>query len=146
MTRCSCSANSRLVIPTSKSASRVASVASASSLTTVVPFNLNNTTGKSVNNGAVLPYVIGRAQAGNMSSAASTNDVGVASTTLNYPVSELHRQAAIWAQGTGTDTVAGGSKVIADIAQIIYPGLAPSIITASPNPIPATARSSPRCV
>jgi hypothetical protein len=119
-----------------ESAVKVKAINNATSLTTATPFNQNDTTGVIVNNGPVLPYIIGRAQVGNITSPATTNSNGVASTTLNYPVSQLERASAIWAQGTGVDTVTGGTKTVTDIAVLAYPGLSPATITISPSPIP----------
>jgi hypothetical protein len=119
-----------------ESAARIAAVNSATSLTTSTPFNTNDTTGAIVNYGPVLPYIIGRAQIGNITSPASTNSVGVASTTLNYPVSALGHVTAIWAQGTGTDAITGGTDLVTDINLVLFPGVAPGKIVVSPNPIP----------
>jgi hypothetical protein len=119
-----------------ESASRISSVNSGTSLTVSTPFNRNDTTGTSVDYGPVLPYIIGRAQAGNISSPSFTNNVGVASTTLNYPVSALGRAAAIWAQGNGTDNINTQTTIVTDAAVTAFPGVAPARIVISPNPIP----------
>ena len=119
-----------------ESASKVSKVNSEVSLNVTTPFNWNDTTGVSVDNGFVLPYVIGRAQTGNITSPALTNTVGVASTTLNYPVSALGRTVAIWAQSNSTDTVTGGTNIVTDAAIIVFPGVAPAKIIISPSPIP----------
>lgn len=119
-----------------ESAAAVRSVQNAQNLTVAAPFNLNDTTGSSVNYGPVLPYIIGRAQIGNISSPATTNSIGVASTTLNYPVSALGHVTGVWAQATGTDNVTGGTKIVTDINLFAFPGVAPAEIIISPNPIP----------
>jgi len=121
-----------------ESASKVASIQNAQSLHVQNPFNWNDTTGGSVNYGPVLPYIIGRAQIGNISSPSFTNAIGVATTTLNYPVSALGHPTAIWAQGDGTNTAThpGSTDVVTDIALAAFPGVAPATITVSPNPIP----------
>jgi hypothetical protein len=119
-----------------ESASAVSRVNSETSLNVVTPFNRNDTTGVSVDNGPVLPYVIGRALAGNMTSPAATNLNGVATTKLNYPVSVLGNPVAIWAQGNGTDNITGQSTLVTDARLIVFPGIAPATITVSPNPIP----------
>lgn len=118
-----------------ESALKVASVNSNTSLTTVLSFNWNDTTGSSQNYGAVLPYIVGRATIGNISSPATTNSLGVATTTLNYPVSALNKTAAVWVQGTGTDTVTSGTKLVTDAAISGFPGVAPAQITINPTPI-----------
>jgi hypothetical protein len=119
-----------------ESASKIAKVNGDVSLNVTVPYNLNDTTGTSVDDGFVLPYVIGRATTGNISSPATTNNFGVATTTLNYPVSALGRAVAIWAQGLSIDTVTGGADVVTDADIIVFPGVAPAKIIISPNPIP----------
>ena len=119
-----------------ESAAKVTSVSNATTLHVAAPFNLNDTTGASVNNGPVLPYIIGRALIGNITSPSFTDANGTASTTLNYPVSKLGHITAVWAQGTSTDTVTGGTKLITDINLLAFPGVAPGKIVVSPNPIP----------
>jgi hypothetical protein len=119
-----------------ESASKVTVVNSETTLTVATPFNRNDTTGVSVNNGPVLPYIVGRATTGNISSPAATNNFGTATTTLNYPVSVLGRAVAIWAQGNGTDNVTGQSRLVTDAEVLRFPGVAPAAITISPNPIP----------
>jgi hypothetical protein len=119
-----------------ESAAKVAAINGDTSLNTVTPFNRNDTTGSSVDYGAVLPYIVGRAQSGNITSPASTNSFGVATTKLNYPISALGRAVAVWAQGTGTDAVTGGADVVTDADVLLFPGVAPASIVISPNPIP----------
>lgn len=125
-----------------ENADTVSSVQNAQNLTVTTPFNLNDTTGTSVNNGPVIPYIIGRAQIGNISSPASTDNTGTASTTLNYPVSQLGHITAIWAQGAGTDNITGGTKVVTDINLAAFPGVAPATIIVSPNPFPGNTTTS----
>jgi hypothetical protein len=119
-----------------ESAATVARINSETSLNVVTPFNRNDTTGVSVDNGNVLPYVIGRALIGNIASPATTNEKGVATTQLSYPVSALGRPVAIYAQGNGTDNITGQSTLVTDARLIRFPGIAPATITVSPNPIP----------
>jgi len=121
-----------------ESAAKVASIQNAKTLHTVTPFNWNDTTGNTVNYGPVLPYLIGRAQIGNIISPVVTNDVGTASTILNYPVSKLGHVTAIWAQGDGVNTAthSGSTDVVTDLALAAFPGVAPATIIVSPNPIP----------
>jgi hypothetical protein len=119
-----------------ESASKVVTVISETQLTVSTPFNLNDTTGTSVNHGPVLPYIVGRAGIGTITSPALTNANGAASTTLNYPVSKLGHIVAIYAQGNGTDYVTNQSKLVTDIAIIGFPGLAPAHIFVSPTPLP----------
>lgn len=125
-----------------ESAARVTSVVNETTLHLATPFNLNDTTGHSVDYGPVLPYIVGRSQIGNITSPATTNSVGVASTTLNYPVSALGHTTAIWAQATSTDTVTGNPNLVTDISVAVYPGVAPANIVISPNPIPGNITTS----
>ncbi|WP_223303805.1 hypothetical protein [Dokdonella koreensis] len=113
----------------------VSSVNSQTSLTVNPVFNLNNTTGSSVNNGPVLPYLVGRAMEGNVTGSATTNDVGVAVGKLTYTVRSVGNAVALWAQGNGTDTVTGGARLVTDAVTLTYPGVAPASISAFPNPI-----------
>lgn len=111
----------------------VSTIANGTNLTVTSAFNRNDTTGNSVNYGAVLPYVIGRATEVNITASATTNAIGVASTTLNYPVSRLGKQTIVWAQGNAaTSTVI---KTVADIQPVRLPGIAPLRIVVSPSPL-----------
>lgn len=118
-----------------ESALTVQQINSQTSISTASNFNLNNTTGVSVNYGPVLPYVVARAQHGNITATGITNDIGRASATLNYTISTLGFQNVIWAQGESVDTVTGGAKRVTDVEIGSYPGLAPATITAAPDPI-----------
>lgn len=111
----------------------VQSVNSATNITTTSPFNRNDTTGTSVNYGNVLPYVIGRATEVNITASATTNAIGVATTTINYPVSRLGKQTILWAQGNAATSAV--VKTVADIEPLRLPGVAPSLLTISPTPI-----------
>ena len=116
-----------------ESARLVQSIANATNLTVTSPFNRNDTTGTSVNYGPVLPYVIGRATEANITASGTTNAIGVASTTINYPVSRLGKQTIVWAQGNAaTSSVV---RTVADIQPVRLPGIAPSQLSVSPTPI-----------
>lgn len=117
-----------------ESARTVASVQSPTSLTTQSRFNFNDDTGTSVNNGPVLPYVIGRNTAGSIQIAGLTNAAGVATVRLTYPVSQLGRTAGIWAQAPG-DLVNGTPEIVTDVEIIGYPGVSPATLTAEPSQI-----------
>lgn len=114
----------------------VASVNSASSLTVERRFNLNDTTGQSVNSGPVIPYVVGRATVGNIGTSARTNEIGVATVRMNYPVTQLGRRAIVWVQGNGPQ-VAGQPKTVGDVENYAYFGLAPAVLSAFPSSITA---------
>jgi hypothetical protein len=113
------------------SAVTVQSVSSETTLNVSSPFNRNDTTGSSVDYGSVLPYLIGRAQHGNISSPATTNDIGVAHTTLNYTVNSVGNAVAIWAQGDGIATT-GGQRRVTDAGTMVYPGVAPAALVVTP--------------
>ncbi|AVP98710.1 hypothetical protein C7S18_16610 [Ahniella affigens] len=131
-----------------ESARTVSAVNSQTSLTTTYRFNFNDDTGVSVNNGPVLPYLIGRATDGNFSSvvpvegppqasfgaAAFTDFNGVARVTLNYGVVKIGKLSAIYAQGVG-DVVNNSSELVTDVELVRYPGLAPGSLTVNPSDI-----------
>ena len=140
-----------------ESAVTVQSVNSATNLTASPGFNLNDTTGVSVDSGSVLPYLIGRSMHGSITSAATTDadlaagspPTGVAHASLTYTVNTVGNAVAIWAQGDGIDRNTGGSRRVTDAGTLVYPGVAPIAIVASPNPIPgntATAQTVTVCV
>ena len=117
-------------------------VNSATNLTTASPFNRNDTTGTSVDYGSVLPYLIGRSQHGNITAAATTNDIGVAHATLNYTAATLGHIVAMWAQGDGLDRLTGQPRRVTDAVKLVYPGVAPLQIVAYPSPIPGNRTTS----
>jgi hypothetical protein len=124
-----------------ESARRVERVNGATSLNVTTRFNFNDDTGVPVNNGPVLPYVIGRASVANITPNVLTNDIGVATTTLNYPLNQLGRLAAIWARGAG-EVVQGSSELVTDAEYIVFPGAAPGRLVASPSQIAANRTTS----
>ncbi len=119
----------------------VESVTSSSSLVVQRRFNLNDTTGTSINSGPVIPYVIGRATVGNIGASASTDGNGVATVRLNYPVTQLGRPAIVWVQGNGPQ-VAGQAKSVGDVANYRYVGLAPAVLSAAPSSITANVQTT----
>jgi hypothetical protein len=137
-----------------ESALLVSQVTSNTTLMTVFPFNRNDTSGTSINPGPVLPYVVGRATIGNINSPAltdastsSTNVTGVATTTMNYPISRLNNGVVIWAQATGRDPVANAPRLVTDAMPTVYPALAPLTIVVSPSTLPGnTTTSAQVCV
>ena len=80
----------------------VQQVVNATTLTVQNRFNRNDDTGTSVDNGPVLPYVIGRAVDGNVRPTASTDSSGVARVTVTYPISKLGKRMVLWAQANAT--------------------------------------------
>lgn len=126
-----------------ESAVTVQTVNSATNLTTASAFNLNDTTGTSVDYGSVLPYLIGRSMHGSITGAAVTDaglaaggtPTGIAHASLTYTVNSVGDSVAVWAQGDGIDRVTNGPRRVTDAGTMHYPGVAPLSIVASPNPI-----------
>ncbi len=111
----------------------IESVTSATTLTVQTDFNPNDDTGVAVDDGPILPYVIGRAANLTTGPVALTDDIGVATTTINYPITVLGQVAAISAQGNGAliDTKAVQVKTVADVELISLPGIAPAAFSVS---------------
>lgn len=123
-----------------ESARTVSQVNSETSLSVDYRFNLNDTTGNNVDYGGILPYVIGRAADGNIVASAQTNEIGVATTKLNFPVSWLGKRAIIWAQGDRAMDVAGASpRKVADVEYAFFAGVAPAQLVVSPKVLPANS-------
>lgn len=123
-----------------ESARTIASVNSQTSLSVVQRFNRNDDTGVSVDNGNVLPYVIGRAVHGNIIATGFTDQNGVATTRMNFPVSRIGQAVQVWARGSAATT--GGTKLVTDIGGFVYPGIAPLEIIASPTVIPGNTTAT----
>jgi len=117
------------------SALTVQSVNSATNLTLTSPFNTNDLSGTSVNNGPVLPYLIGRGVHGSITSVGTTDENGIAHSTLTYTVNSVQNSVAIFAQGAGTDPVTNGQRRVTDAGTFVYPGLAPASLIVSPQSI-----------
>jgi len=118
-----------------ESARLVQSVNGPTSITVQRRFNFNDDTGASVDSGAILPYVIGRAEDGNIQAVAVTDANGVARTQLNYPVSKLGKLAGIHAQGNG-EVISGTPELVTDAEFIRFAGVAPGTLVAFPSAIP----------
>jgi hypothetical protein len=104
-------------------------------------FDLNEGSGSSTDNGPEIPYAIGRAKHGNIDNSARTNDKGVASVQLNYPVSQLGRSVALWAQGAGGLDSRDEATTVGEAVRTSYPGLAPVVLIASPDRLPGNTTS-----
>ncbi len=129
-----------------ESARVVTQVHSQTSLSVDYRFNHNDTTGQSVNYQGVLPYIIGRSADGNITATATTNEMGVAVTKMNYPVSKLGKLAVVWAQGDGP-VVAGQPKKVTDVEFAYFAGVAPAQMVVSPSVLPAnTTRDVTICI
>jgi hypothetical protein len=117
-------------------ARRITSVNSQTSLTVERRFNLNDDTGVTVDYLGALPYVIGRAQDGNIVAEGVTNEFGVARTVMTYPTSRLGKRVVVWAQGDG-DIINGVPETVSDVDVLAFAGIAPIEIFASPSTIAA---------
>jgi uncharacterized repeat protein (TIGR02543 family) len=82
-----------------------------------------------------MPYLIGRGVHGSITSVGTTNDQGIAHSTLTYTVSTVGNAVAIFAQGDGIDRVTGGQRRVTDAGTFGYPGLAPASLIVSPQSI-----------
>ncbi|MGA9333424.1 MAG: hypothetical protein WBV39_04015, partial [Rudaea sp.] len=124
-----------------ESARTVQRINNEGSLNVTQAFNLNDTTGVSVNTGDDIPYVIGRATAGNIDANAFTGEDsagvpnGIASVTMRYPQSRIGQSAVIWAQGTGTTQGNAIAKTVADVVRLRYLGIGPATLFAEPETI-----------
>jgi hypothetical protein len=114
------------------SALTVQAVNNATNLTTTSPFNSNDLSGALVNNGPVLPYLIGRGVHGSITSVGTTDAAGIAHSTLTYTVSSVQNAVAIFAQGDGIDPVTSGQRRVTAAGTFVYPGLAPAQLIVSP--------------
>jgi hypothetical protein len=124
-----------------ESARSVQRIDSQTTLHVVTPFNLNDITGVSVDTGNNIPYVIGRATAGNIDKSAVTGvddggaPNGVASVNMRYPQSRIGQSVVVFAQGIGTAQTTGGSKTVGDASRMRYLGVGPANLFAEPTTI-----------
>ena len=118
-----------------ESARQVASVNSQTSLTVTRRFNRNDHTGSIVNDGPVIPYIIGRAEDATIPATALTDELGVATTRYTFPVSQLGKPVVIWAQGEG-EVINNVADTVADVEIFPFFGVAPATLSVAPNPIP----------
>ena len=88
----------------------ISSILDNNRLLVTEPFSANG----GVNSGAVLPWVIGRAQYGVIGASATTDAQGVATTFLTYPATRLNQRAILTAR-------AGNSRSI--IMDAYYAGI-----------------------
>jgi hypothetical protein len=126
-----------------ESARTVRSIQTPTGLTVENRFNLNDDTGASVDNGPVLPYIIGRSTIATIPPATQTvqtDSRGLARAFLTYPVNQVGRLVGIWAQGSG-DIPASVSdpEIVTDAEVRQLPGVAPGTLTSVPARIRANA-------
>jgi len=119
-----------------ESARIVESVVNDTTLRVTYRFNHNDDDGTTEDDGAVLPYIVGRAADGNIVATATTNDIGVARTKMNYPVSKLGKVVVIWAQGDGM-IKNGSPETVTDVEFASFAGVSPARLYVVPNVLPA---------
>ncbi|MCH8477630.1 MAG: hypothetical protein LAT56_06770, partial [Wenzhouxiangella sp.] len=106
------------------------------------PWNPNNQTGSIVDDGYVIPWVIGRSRVGTVDQSVTLDEAGRGSVRLTYPINALGRPLVLWSQGTRVAT--SGNKSVADVGATLFPGVAPLLLTAAPSAIPANATTPVR--
>jgi hypothetical protein len=119
----------------------VQTVNGPTSLTVQRAFNRNDVTGSIFDAGNALTYVVGRAADGNITANALTNELGVARTTLNYPVGKIGKFVLVWAQGSGA-LVADQARTVADAEFLRFAGIAPARLTVNPTTIPGNTTTA----
>lgn len=111
----------------------VNSVIDSNTVTVSEPFNPNDGSGSIVDDGHVIPWVIGRSEAGVIDSAGSVGEDGRVSVQMTYTIDQLGRPVVVWAQGYRSDDET--TKSVADVESIVFPGIAPLLLTATPNSV-----------
>ncbi len=129
-----------------ESALTVSNINSQTSLSIIERFNRNDETGTINNDFGILPYAIGRAVDGNITATATLDANGVATTRLNYPVSQLGRLAAVFVKGQGGNNN-GIVKSVTDVELTTFSGVEGfqgnrSNLIVSPNIIPGNVTNS----
>ena len=109
----------------------VASVIDDRSLTVTESFNPNNQTGQVVDDGPVIPWVIGRSQVGFIDGNLTLDDRGRGSVRLTYPASAVGQPVVLWTQGSRFESA--GAKTVADAQPVVFPGVSPLTLTATPS-------------
>jgi hypothetical protein len=120
----------------------VQSVVDNNSVIVTQPFNPNNQTGSIVDDGFVIPWVIGRSQVGVIDQTVTLGQHGRGSVQLTYPISELGRPLVLWGQGTRVESA--GNKTVADVEALVYPGVAPLQLRAMPSSIQGNTTTTVR--
>lgn len=121
-----------------ESARTVANVSTENILSVTQPFNDNNQSGVTVDDGAIIPYVIGRSTIGSITSSVVTEEDGVAEFTLTYPISVVGRPLALYVQGNRPET-GGANQTVADVVLLNFPGIGPANLSVSPNALPGNS-------
>ena len=112
---------------------QVQNVIDDSTLTVSEPFNPNDQSGAIVDDGYVIPWVIGRAQMGAIDENVVLGEQGRGSVRLTYPIKALGRPAVVWAQSNRVEP--GVTKTVADVNSTRFPGISPLLLTATPSSV-----------
>lgn len=123
-----------------EAARTVTDIVSGNSVLVDLVFNNNDGSGAIVDDGSVIPYVIGRSDIGNIASAGLTDASGTASVTLTYPADAIGQPLVLWVQGNRID--AGVLQTVADAASLVFPGQGPAVLALSPNSVPGNDTAS----
>ncbi|NDY96009.1 hypothetical protein [Wenzhouxiangella limi] len=123
----------------------VASVVDSQSLTVTEPFNSNNPSGELVDDGAVIPWVVGRSQVGFIDGNLVLDERGRGSVRLTYPVSAVGQPVVLWTQGEQSGSA--GVKTVADAQPVTFPAVTPLTLTAVPSNVRGNSDATVRlCV
>jgi hypothetical protein len=111
----------------------VESVLDEQSIVVTQDFNSNSGTGQIVDDGAVIPWAIGRSQVGVIDQLVTLGDQGRGTVRLSYPVGAIGSPLIIWSQGSRP--LPNETKSVADVEAFTFPGIAPLVLTATPNQV-----------
>jgi hypothetical protein len=116
-----------------EAARRVASVIDNRTVTVTERFNPNDQTGSIVDDGYVIPWVIGRARMGAIDESVTLGEQGRGTVQLTYPIKAVGRPTVVWAQGNRVESSV--TKTVADVNALRLPGAAPLLLTVSPSAV-----------
>lgn len=116
-----------------EAARTVESVVDRDTVVVTEDFNPNNGAGPIVDDGFVIPWVIGRSQFGVVDEQANLSTDGRGSVSLTYPISALGRPLVLWGQGNRPEDDL--TKTVADVEALVFPGIAPARLAANPSAI-----------
>jgi len=111
----------------------VESVIDEETVTVTQDFNRNDGTGQIVDDAAVIPWAIGRSQVGVIDQLVTLGDQGRGTVRLSYPVGAIGSPLILWAQGSRP--LPDGTRSVADVEALAFPGIAPLVLTATPNQV-----------
>jgi len=99
------------------------------------PFNPNDQSGSIVDDGEVIPWVIGRSAIGTIDQSVVLDDTGRGSVLMTYPIDSIGRPIVLWGQGTRVQP--GGNRTVADVEGTRFPGIRPVQLDVTPSTIQA---------